>query len=777
MPKKISDDGTTAVSPSLNKDTKRLGPVSKQKYEVHYHDWQRDEIDNLLEMVSIVPSDLGHKARWRWIAKAMTTERVFTYHDCHHAYKMHQNHLEDLKRKEKERVERIREEKEQAERREQEKQLKQEEWAGLYSKRCVSWIKNEDDFCGYLQSCSSGDELLELLNKLISDKDNHNNPMYQVCPYRWIQILERKHGDKIIQWSKELSIALGKCLHYFDNFYFDGYADNKLDECAKNAREILCDTWNYESSASLYRQTVVPLAKDLFGDHFDNVGMAQALLNLSRVQLELVKESTYDEAFSPSRIYRRNMKGALENAFSAHQLFERLATDAFKKTTNDDKSVQAYKQSIYFWYIFSFHMYCRALYCSGYTTGLGAWHTSRKIQRTHATDAIDVSAKMVVSSFIEKAVEDKQVKEYKKLRNIEKKRLESLSVDGLDKKIEVLRKEYRAIKKTIKKVGARAQKKCDELAHLVKETQEDKKVVVALNRKDQNNFAKQDAKRIMKKRIDVTVGIRVPPELRDVKKEMMAKELKISEGAKKMREEVDDAFTPRASDFKLAEEQFRKCLHLYGSEEIHVSKIDGFKVVMEKELGDTDDMDRYASGENRCSPVLKEYDDMYFTNYHKALLHADIGRMNFYVAVVAEAEGLSITGITTEPAYCYKVAIANYEKAMRLFCSNGYSSCPVYAIMCEDLAEVYSRRKEWGDQSEAFALCTKAAVVWDELEEHAKKNHVMEQAKLYSMYNIDDDAVKAYLKFQNKMRKLKIQDLEGPEERRRRIKLGLDRNE
>ena len=29
---------------------------------------------------------------------------------------------------------------------------------------------------------------------------------------------------------------------------------------------------------------------------------------------------------------------------------------------------------------------------------------------------------------------------------------------------------------------------------------------------------------------------------------------------------------------------------------------------------------------------------MYLTNYHKALIHADSGRMNYYVAVVAEAE-------------------------------------------------------------------------------------------------------------------------------------------
>ena len=53
----------------------------------------------------------------------------------------------------------------------------------------------------------------------------------------------------------------------------------------------------------------------------------------------------------------------------------------------------------------------------------------------------------------------------------------------------------------------------------------------------------------------------------------------------------------------------------------------------------------------------------------------------------------------------------------------------------------------------------------------------MEQARLYSMYTIDDNAVKAYLQFQKEMRKLKIEDLEGPEERRRRIKLGLDKEE
>ena len=52
-----------------------------------------------------------------------------------------------------------------------------------------------------------------------------------------------------------------------------------------------------------------------------------------------------------------------------------------------------------------------------------------------------------------------QVKAYKKLRNIEKKRLEGLSVTDLDKKIEGLRKEYRAVKKTIKKSRSQSAKK------------------------------------------------------------------------------------------------------------------------------------------------------------------------------------------------------------------------------------------------------------------------------------------------------------------------------
>ena len=47
MSKKVSDAET-------NKDTKRKGSVSKHKYEVHYHEWQREELDNLLETISNV---------------------------------------------------------------------------------------------------------------------------------------------------------------------------------------------------------------------------------------------------------------------------------------------------------------------------------------------------------------------------------------------------------------------------------------------------------------------------------------------------------------------------------------------------------------------------------------------------------------------------------------------------------------------------------------------------------------------------------------------------
>ena len=73
---------------------------------------------------------------------------------------------------------------------------------------------------------------------------------------------------------------------------------------------------------------------------------------------------------------------------------------------------------------------------------------------------------------------------------------------------------------------------------------------------------------------------------------------------------------------------------------------------------------------------------------------------------------------------------------MKLFVQRVFKAS--VAIMCEDLAEVYSRRKEWGEAP--LALCTKAAVIWDALAEH-DKNHVMDQAKS-DMYNIDDEAVK-----------------------------------
>ena len=38
---------------------------------------QKEELDNLLETISNAPTDLGHKAKWRWIA-AMTTELSHT---------------------------------------------------------------------------------------------------------------------------------------------------------------------------------------------------------------------------------------------------------------------------------------------------------------------------------------------------------------------------------------------------------------------------------------------------------------------------------------------------------------------------------------------------------------------------------------------------------------------------------------------------------------------------------------------------------------------------
>ena len=811
--KAVSSPPKSPVNKKSNRKAKSgKSSPSKHKYDVHYHDWEDEEIANLMATVAEAPGDLGHKAKWRWIAKNMITERVFTYQDCHHAYSSHQHHLQTMKEAEISKQEEEEKEKKRLEDEAARLKLKQKNWNLAYHKRCLKWIEDENSFCKKLADCRNANELYNFLHDIITNKNDINNVIYQICPFKWIKLVEEKCiNDKNIEWNDDLSLIFGKMLHFFDNFYFDGCADNKFNESVKNAREILVDTWDYESSTSLYLNEVVPLAQELFGNNniVNNVGLAQVDLNCARVELEVIKESTYDEAFSPSKNYKNNVKKGLEHAYKSFQFFKNLVTDQLRKHDDGEEEDAGndnngpYHQSIYFWYFYSFHIYCRALYCSGYTTGIGAWHTSRKIQRTNATTTIDISAKMVVDSFIEKAVEDKQVKEYKNRRSVERKRLKSLNIDDLDTKIEKLRKEYRAIKKTIKKVGARAQKKCDELAHLVRETEEDKKVVVALNRQDKNNFAKQDAKRIMKKRVDVTVGVRLPPTLRNVKTEMKMKEEEISASANKVREEVDNAFTPRCNDFELAKKYFTNCLQLYNSNEIHVDIIDGFKVVKEKEesegkmndindnVGVKDENDtnstiakKIPNTETIGNAIIEEdlvliekYRNMYLTNYHKALIHADIGRMNYYVAVVAEAEGLSITGYKLEPTYCYKVAIANYNKAMNTFESNGTSLCPVFAIMCEDLAEVYSRRKDWGDQSEAFTLCTKAAVIWDTLGEYDKKDHVMEQARLYSMYTIDDNAVKAYLQFQKEMRKLKIEDLEGPEERRRRIKLGLDKEE
>ena len=80
----------------------------------------------------------------------------------------------------------------------------------------------------------------------------------------------------------------------------------------KNAREILCNTWDYEASASLYKQMVIPLAKNLFGEHFDNVGMAQVLLNHSRVQLELWSKKVHTMKHLVHRESTENIKGALK---------------------------------------------------------------------------------------------------------------------------------------------------------------------------------------------------------------------------------------------------------------------------------------------------------------------------------------------------------------------------------------------------------------------------------------------------------------------------------
>ena len=148
--KAVSSPPKSPVNKKSNRKAKSgKSSPSKHKYDVHYHDWEDEEIANLMATVAEAPGDLGHKAKWRWIAKNMITERVFTYHDCHHAYSSHQHHLQTMKEAEISKQEEEEKEKKRLEDEAARLKLKQKNWNLAYHKRCLKWIENEKGYLSF----------------------------------------------------------------------------------------------------------------------------------------------------------------------------------------------------------------------------------------------------------------------------------------------------------------------------------------------------------------------------------------------------------------------------------------------------------------------------------------------------------------------------------------------------------------------------------------------------------------------------------------------------
>ena len=71
---KDNHDSSSPLGSPVYKKSRKIDdntPSPKHKYDIHYHDWTSDEIQNLIETVESAPADLRNKAKWRWIAKAM----------------------------------------------------------------------------------------------------------------------------------------------------------------------------------------------------------------------------------------------------------------------------------------------------------------------------------------------------------------------------------------------------------------------------------------------------------------------------------------------------------------------------------------------------------------------------------------------------------------------------------------------------------------------------------------------------------------------------------
>ena len=139
--KAVSSPPKSPVNKKSNRKAKSgKSSPSKHKYDVHYHDWEDEEIANLMATVAEAPGDLGHKAKWRWIAKNMITERVFTYHDCHHAYSSHQHHLQTMKEAEISKQEEEEKEKKRLEDEAARLKLKQNNWNLAYVIEILTYL-------------------------------------------------------------------------------------------------------------------------------------------------------------------------------------------------------------------------------------------------------------------------------------------------------------------------------------------------------------------------------------------------------------------------------------------------------------------------------------------------------------------------------------------------------------------------------------------------------------------------------------------------------------
>ena len=710
------DSPQTTESPG---NGSRRGPrkVHKwaDKHNVHFQEWTQQELENLIDVVGKVPKDLRHKAQWTWISKAMTTERVFSIYDCHHAYTefgLEKQRQEDAKKR------RADEEEVEIERRRlADVQLKksQQEWKRAYPKRFADNKANR--MCGRnrISSCKGRRHAHELFSQLLA----MSTAPELGDPVEWIFAVEELALDEKI-WDDELSIKYGKILLlYRSRLYTDAYVSEDIQKAlmACEADTLVVNVDLRRCLDTLCGETIMGSGKRKFGHGSnENIGMCQLYYLIASIRSEVIFKANYNNVLSPSKIFRRDVHKLLEEAERSLYLARRVIAE---HKPYFDESGDSYHQSgadaatekddaVNEWMKFASrilslatHVYGRALSCSGYASGLGAWSTHHEERRNAASKTVAESAKLIVQVFLEKALEEQEAATFQKLRDTEKKRLYNLNLNDLNTRIEGLRKQYRAAKKTIKQVGARAQKKCDEISMEIKSLDEDKKVVIALNGRDRNKFAKMDCKRILKARIDTTIGTRLPKSLTDVHSLKQEEETEFTKRYPQFRAEVDRVLTPRTIDFQDAERYLEQALmHFENS---------GF-----------------------------------LPKYYYAIVLADLGRLYYYIAVVQEAEGVEVIGVSTEPSIMYKQSIETYQRALKVLIDHGASCSVLYGHTCEELSQVHSRQHQWGDQSEAFVLCQNAIAVYEKLGDTVRSQAAIERAQTFSMYQVDEDSVETY---------------------------------